>query len=292
MKRKFQHHLMICLALVDLLTVPAQTPALVALWNDGILLTDVLCNLTSILCQTTLAATTWLHVAICIEKCYSILWPLRHKLFLTQYRSSFVALKITLVELCVILTLMTVLTFTGNLHSHFIPTIALCAYTINLVYLLAFGTPYVVLVTHTLMLREVKKSCTHRWRRLLRGLKTVALTVCIYYTCWVPFLVFVILKSLFSLLDDVSPKIVAYCFVLSNSAMNFFIYIHCMNVFREQFKVLFCSRNRRRVRCYASDPTESRDIRMKSIKTIDLHSNYRWVTRNNPIIELYTSHRG
>ena len=228
-----------------------------------------------------IAATTWLHVAICIEKCYSILRPLRHKLFLTQFRSSFVALTITLVKLSIILTLMTVLTFTGNLNSHFIPTIALCANTINLVDLLAFGMPYVVLplavvlVTHTLMLREVKKSCTHRKRRLLRGLKTVALTVCIYYICRVPFLVFVILKSLFSLLDDVSPKIVAYCFVLSNSAMNFFIYIHCMKEFREQFKGLFCNRDRRRVRCYASDPTESRDIRMKSIKTIDLHSNYR-----------------
>ena len=157
---------MICLALVDLLTVPAQTTAMVALWNNGILLTDVLCNLTSSLCQTTLAATTWLHVAICMEKCYSILRPLRHKLFLTQFRSSFVALTITLDELSVILTLMTVLTFTGRLHSHFIPIIALCAYTIDLVYLLAFEMPYVVLplavvlVTHTLMLREVKKSCT------------------------------------------------------------------------------------------------------------------------------------
>ena len=121
----------------------------------------------------------------------------------------------------------------------------------------------------------------------------MALTVCIYYICWVPLLVIVILKSLFSLLDDVSPKIVAYCFVLSNSTMNFFIYIYCMKEFREQFKGLFCSRNRRRVRCYASDPTESRNIRMKSIKSIDLHSNYRWLTRNNPFREqaLYKSLR-
>ena len=231
------------------------------------------------------ALLQWLHVAICNEKCYSILRPLRHKLFLTQFRSSFVALTITLVELSVILTLMTVLTFTGNLHLHFTPTNTLCTYTINLDYLLVIGMPYVVLplavvlVTHTLMLREIKKSCTHRRRRLLRGLKTVALTVCIYYIiCWVPFLVIVILKASFSLLDAVapgSPKMVAYYFVLSNSAMNFFIYIHCMKEFREQFKGLYCSRNRRRVNCYASDHTESRNIRMKSIKTIDLHSNYR-----------------
>ena len=44
-KRKFQHHLMICLALVDLLTVPAQTPAIVALWKDGILLQQHGCML-------------------------------------------------------------------------------------------------------------------------------------------------------------------------------------------------------------------------------------------------------
>ena len=44
-KRKLQHHLMICLALVDLLTVPAQTPAMVALWKDGILLQQHGCML-------------------------------------------------------------------------------------------------------------------------------------------------------------------------------------------------------------------------------------------------------
>ena len=43
-KLTLQHHLMISLALFDLLTVPAQVPVMVALWKQYILLTDVLCN--------------------------------------------------------------------------------------------------------------------------------------------------------------------------------------------------------------------------------------------------------
>ena len=103
MKKKSLHqHLMICLAIVDLLTIPAQVPTMVALWKRHIWLTDDLCKVLAIANNATLAATAWLHIAICIEKCCSILMPLQHKLFLTRYKSSFIAMTIALTELVVI----------------------------------------------------------------------------------------------------------------------------------------------------------------------------------------------
>ena len=144
MKKKSLHqHLMICLAIIDLLTIPAQVPTMVALWKRHIWLTDDLCKVLSIANNATLAATAWLHIAICIEKCCKILIPLQHKLFLTRYKSSDVATTIALIELVVILTLTTVLAFTHNLDSGFKPALAFCAFTANLNYFLAVAMPFV-----------------------------------------------------------------------------------------------------------------------------------------------------
>ena len=74
MKKKSLHqYLMVCLAIIDLLTIPAQVPTMVALWKRYIWLTDNLCKVLAIANSATLAATAWLHIAICIEKCCSIL---------------------------------------------------------------------------------------------------------------------------------------------------------------------------------------------------------------------------
>ena len=121
--------------------------------------------------------------------------PLQHKLFLARYKSSVVATTIALVELSVILTLTTVLAFTHNLDSGFKPALAFCAFTANLNYFLAVAMPFVflpsliVFVTHTIMFIEVKKLARQRRQRRNKGIKVVALTVGVYYACWVPFLV-------------------------------------------------------------------------------------------------------
>ena len=194
-KRSLHYDLMMCLAVVDLLTIPAQVPTMVALWKRHIWLTDDLCKILSIANNAALAATAWLHIAVCIEKCCMILIPLQHKLFLTRYKSSVVATTIALIELGVILTLTTVLAFTHNLESGFKPALAFCAFTANLNYFLAVAMPFVflpliiVLFAHTIMLIEVKKLARQRGQRRNKSIKVVALTVGVYYACWVPFLV-------------------------------------------------------------------------------------------------------
>ena len=203
--------------------------------------------------------------------------PIQHKLFLTRYKASLVATTITLVELSVILAMMTVFTITKYLNSYFRPVIAFCGYAFSLNYVIAVVVPFVVLplvvvfVSHTLILREIRRSGTQRRRRLLKGMKTVALTVGAYYICRIPFSVNSVVESLFPQSESASsdiPMIVAVYFVISNSAMNFFVYIHSIAQFREQFKGLFCIRNRRRVNCNVPDRTESSDMRTKGVKII------------------------
>ena len=252
MKKKSLHqHLIICLAIIDLLTIPAQVPTMVALWKRHIWLTDDLCKLLSIANNATIAATAWLHIAICIEKCCSILMPLQHKLFLTRYKSSVVATTIALIELGVILTFTTVLAFIHNLDSGFKPALALCAFTANLNYFIAIAMPFVfsplliVLVTHTIMLIEVKKLARRNRQRRNKGIKVVALTVGVYYACWVPFFVNCFWMSVVppSILElPITLRVVAVYFVISNSAMNFFIYVYSIQDFKEQLIRLYCAK--------------------------------------------------
>ena len=163
------------------------------------------------------------------------------------------------------------------LNSYFRPVIAFCGcgYAFSLNYIIAVVVPFVVLplvvvfVSHTLILREIRRSGTQRRRRLLKGMKTVALTVGAYYICWIPFSVNSVVESLFPQSESASsdiPIIVAVYFVISNSAMNFLVYIHSIEQFREQFKGLFCIRNRRRVHCNVPDRTKSSDGRTKGAK--------------------------
>ena len=63
------YHLMICLAVVDILTVPPHTPTMITLWRGSLCLTETFTNLLPIDDHTSVSATTWLHCAICIEKC-------------------------------------------------------------------------------------------------------------------------------------------------------------------------------------------------------------------------------
>ena len=177
--------------------------------------------------------------------------PLQHKLFLARYKSSVVATTIALVELSVILTLTTVLAFTHNLESGFKPALAFCAFTANLNYFLAVAMPFVflpsliVFVTHTIMFIEVKKLARQRRQRRNKGIKVVALTGGVYYACWVPFFVNCFWMSVVppSILElPITLRVMAVYFVISNSAMNFFIYVYSIQDFREQSIRLFCAK--------------------------------------------------
>ena len=109
----------------------------------------------------------------------------------------------------------------------------LTAPSFSLNYVIAVVVPFVVLplvvvfVSHILILREIRRSGTQRRGRLLKGMKTVALTVGAYYIlCWIPFSVNSVVESLFPQSESASsdiPIIVAVYFFISNSAMNFFV---------------------------------------------------------------------
>ena len=244
-----QHRLMICLAVVDLLTVLPQLPTMVTLWKGSLSLTKTLTNLISIGIHTLVSATTWLHSAICIEKCCSILLPLRHKNFISKCNSLHVAIAVATIEITVIIAIMTASSFSGYLNPIYEPFMAAWAFSGNKHYFIIVVLPFIVipliiaLITHILMLNMVRKSGVRRRKRLFRAIRAVTVTVGIYYACWVPLSICIIWNSMFK--SESHPQIIlwiASAYVMkANSCMNFFIYFHNIPKFRLQLLALFCA---------------------------------------------------
>ena len=179
---------------------------------------------------------------------------LKHKLFLTRYKSSFAATTIPLIKLGVILTFTTVLAFTNNLDSGFKPALAFCAFTTNLNYFIAIAMPFVflplliVLVTHTIMLIEVKKLARHDRQRRNKGIKVVALTVGVYYACWIPFFVNCFWMSVVSYINLGAPNYTwssgcLFCNIKQCHELLHIYVMHSIKEFKEQFIGHFCAKN-------------------------------------------------
>ena len=75
------HHFMIGLCVADLVTALPYSIVFFTTVNGSITLTQSLCDTWGVMFMVTIATTTWIHSAMCIEKCISILHPILHRNF-------------------------------------------------------------------------------------------------------------------------------------------------------------------------------------------------------------------
>ena len=237
-----------CLAVVDLLTVLPHIPGFVGIIQGYLVLTKDLCDVIVIANHSAVGATTWIHCAICIEKCFSILRPISHRMFIKRYPPCRIAISYTLLSTFLILGIMTSAVLTGFVKAVFDTAVATCMIHVDMNFFVIVGSTFIfipltiVFVTHMLILNELRKSNTARRKQIRRATKTVALTVGIYYLCWTPISVTCIWWVLPSsernppaIFEFVSPY-----FILANSTMNFFIYLSSIREFKAKFKDMCC----------------------------------------------------
>ena len=74
-------HLMIALCVADLVTTLPYSIVVFTTANGGIRLTQVLCDIWGVMFVVTIVTTAWIHSAMCVEKCISILHPISHRNF-------------------------------------------------------------------------------------------------------------------------------------------------------------------------------------------------------------------
>ena len=242
---QLQHYLMICLAAVDLSTVLPHIVGFICLVRGFLSINEILCKTISISNHSVVGLTTWIHCAIRINKCVSILKPMSHREFVLKYKPSHLAVAFSLSAFALILAIMIAAVIAAVIEPAIDPVLGSCMFTVDFSYVALVGGIFIVIpllvaiITHTMILIELRKSEFRRKRKIIKSMKTVVFVVGIYYLCWVPFLVDM-MWTLFALSQP--PPIfswVAVNFIIANSSMNFFIHFKCSKKFKSKCQSLF-----------------------------------------------------
>ena len=188
-----------------------------------------------------ISTTVWLHCAICIEKCVFITRPLQHRLFLRKAYSNRIAYGVIAVCMFFPSGYILALVYSGVLqHADFDPLSVVCLFDLNMKFLLTVGIVFLTsslaqIVTNALILRQVLISPIQSKKRIFCAIKTVLLTIGAYYTCIGPASVFMVWGAVSDKALSPEFKFAAYYILLSNSCLNFFIYLSSMPRFCEAF---------------------------------------------------------
>ena len=240
---KLQHYIMSSLAINDILTVCVAIPSMIGIWGGHLWLTTALCNIVSIVGHIVVGSTNWLHSVICIEKCFSILRPFTHRRLLVAYPAKPIAVKFTVVMYIVITFIMVVCVYSGLVKAIFSPSVATCVFHVDMQYFISLSILFIIIpmlvevVTHILILNQVRKSGTEGRRRITRAVRTVSLTVGIYYICCMPFFAWDVYGLAYPVRQLPAWLGFAAIYIsVSNSAMSFFIYIDSLKDFRRQLQ--------------------------------------------------------
>ena len=241
---QLQHNFMLGLTVLDMLSVLPCATAAVATLSGSIWLTGTLCNAIGLLFVSTIGATTWIHSCMCVEKCVAILRPTKHQAFSVTKISKYVM--IGLISLCYTLPVVVSLIFL-HFSKHkiiFSPYMAHCA-CMDKYFLILTGCSFLILplltaaVIFIVLLVKIRKWKSHHLRlytRALRATKVTIFTVILYYSCWIPTLMHIILITI---LGARMPKPFLYmtnCIITANRCLSSLIYTLSLKRFRTQLQ--------------------------------------------------------
>ena len=240
--KQFTDIFMAGLAVADFIMSIPLSVTVVILIRGFINMSVFLCDFWALVFVGGLSTTMWLHCAICIEKCVSIIRPLEHRLFLQKEYSHRVAYAVIVVCMFFPDGYLLALVYSGVLtHADFDPHAVFCLYDVNMKFLFTAGNLFltssliVELVTNVLILRQVLKSTIQRKKRILRTIRTVLITLGAYYLCTGPVAVGMVWRTTADKPPPPGLRFAGCYFLLSNSCVNFFIYLSSMPRFREAF---------------------------------------------------------
>lgn len=249
---KLHHYFMIGLSLADILTLAPYSVITVTMANGSLWLTQDLCDVLGLMLITSLQATSWIHSAMCIEKCVSVTMPVVHHTLSTK---KYILQKVVLViVICFAVPIVSCLKFLHMemLHITFYAYIPGCTFIRNTWLYVVQGSLFVAfpmviqLLTHAVMLHKVMTLSKTNRKRKLRAMSTVTLTVGIYYACWMPLVVQVIWNSF-----KPSPPwfdVVPTHILVANSGMSLIIYVISLQEFK--LKSLLPARFSNRTTCF------------------------------------------
>ena len=241
------HHFMIGLSVADLVTALPYSIVIFTTANGSIRLTQALCDIWGVMFVVTIATTTWIHSAMQVEKCISILHPISHRNFQKTKNAVYLTRGIIVMGLVLPTMVCTILLKLDVMNIVFLPYVPGCVYDSDIRIYAVVGWLYIIapmitqVVYHVLILKAVRAT----GRRLgdvqqraqkpnLRVMKTISITLGSYYACWFPLIVQMIWNSV-----QQSPEwcdaVIVHTLV-ANSGLSFIIYTSGLPTFQQQVK--------------------------------------------------------
>lgn len=247
--KQTQHHFMIGLSFADLLTLLPYSTVIYTSLNGSIWLISELCDMIGIVFMASTSITSWIHSAMCVEKCFSILQPVKHRKFINSKGSLYFTVGSLIFFFSFPFALSITLTHLGVKRIFFSPYVCCLAFDLDVVAMAVWGTLFlfmpmaIQIVTHILILRVARANSRIRKARGLRSnlkvMKAVFLTLGLYYCCWLPLIVGVILDTIPGFKSPVWYEAVRVNTLVANSGMSFFIYASQLRIFRKQLRETF-----------------------------------------------------
>lgn len=234
-------YLIIGLAFSDLSTLIPYAVTTVVLVNRSIWLNTIMCNMIGLLRIATIGSTTWIHSALCIHKCLSVLLP--HNNITPSAKRRAKCFTFAVIILCFLIPIFictTLLVERSLLRMAFDTYEASCTYVSDMHLYAALGSCFLVLpaivqvFTHCIILRKLKQG---RRRKFLEPLKTVVLTLGFFYLCRIPFFIFILWTNLpIASKPPIWFEVLQRHVVTLNSGMSTIIYYVSLRGFRTRFK--------------------------------------------------------
>lgn len=183
---KIQHKLMIGLAVSELLAMLPYSAMVVTVTAGSIWLMDFLCSLLGIMNVVMIVNTVWIHTLICVEKCFSALYPVKHRNIANTSSCNRLIAGIICLTFLVDAVIFAIALLTGGVELGFQPYPSTCSHNyVNVkhfyIFLFWFIIPTLTQWTaHALVYRKIKTLRGIRRKSVANARKTIILMIGLY----------------------------------------------------------------------------------------------------------------
>lgn len=245
---QLQHYLMIGLVIADLMNIFSYAAIVVTIAEGQIMLTDCMCSVITALNHTFIGATSWIHSVMSLDKCMSSVKPFRHKIFASSEKAQLVAAFLVAICFVMPLGLITYVLRLPGIAPLFNDQVPSWGLPVDFRVLGAFAGFFIIipiiiqLSTGAVIVWKVCSLMSYDSRRkILRAVSSLALTLALYYSCWIPFVAHICYAH-FSGKPPGAIIFLSVHAIFLNSAMSFFIYMVTLPKFRAAWMKKICTR--------------------------------------------------
>ena len=241
-----RHIYMLGLVGSDILTLVINSIGAGIAINGELNVAQYQCDALGIASTSAVEITSTIHSAMCVDRWYSVVAPVKYRAFKTKRKSKIYVILILCLAFLLPVAVNIVFLQSEIVSFYFEPYIPNCVvgpssgqgHIVGLAVStgLFVGIPITIQAsTNGYMLYKVSRLQKINRRQIFKSVKTVLTTVLVFYVCWMPTAIWLLWIMITGHTPNGWHTFVSIQMLVSNSGMSFPIYMCTLQKFREQF---------------------------------------------------------